>query len=188
MKPTPLTSPDAIDPLSGGLLLILFGLIAVLVYFIPFGIALYRSHPYVWPLFLVNLVFGVTGVGWVGVLIWSVWPRRNSVSVLVTSPLSSDFTGPALLQRPETLPLLAAPPPLPNANQPPEPASTNSRASRVCPQCRQVVPFATRFCPFCREDLNPGCLRLSASCGCILFLLLTALLCFFIAVMNPPGG
>ena len=59
---------EAIDELVGFAILlpILLG-----IYFVPSIVAFARAHPNRWPILVVNLVFGLTGVGWIGALIWA---------------------------------------------------------------------------------------------------------------------
>jgi hypothetical protein len=45
--------------------------IAIVIYFIPAIVAFSRRHPNRWPIALVNLIFGGTGLGWSGALIWA---------------------------------------------------------------------------------------------------------------------
>ncbi|ODT74039.1 MAG: hypothetical protein ABS76_38020 [Pelagibacterium sp. SCN 64-44] len=49
---------------------VLFGIAAV-IYLIPSWVAFARRHPNRWPIFGINLVFGGTGLGWIGSLIWA---------------------------------------------------------------------------------------------------------------------
>ena len=52
-----------------------FGLIiivAVIAYFIPFYIALIRNHYRKALIFLLNLIFGWSGIGWIVLLIYSI--------------------------------------------------------------------------------------------------------------------
>lgn len=44
---------------------------AAIIYVIPTIVAFGRKHPNRWPICLVNLVFGGTGLGWFGALIWA---------------------------------------------------------------------------------------------------------------------
>jgi hypothetical protein len=41
------------------------------LYFIPFAIAYSRRHKYTKTVFLLNLLFGWTGLGWIILLVWS---------------------------------------------------------------------------------------------------------------------
>jgi hypothetical protein len=42
-----------------------------ILYFLPMAIAIYRSHPKVGRIVLVNLLLGCTQIGWVVALIWA---------------------------------------------------------------------------------------------------------------------
>jgi hypothetical protein len=50
---------------------LLFGLAIIGGYFLPAFIASYRKHKNATPIFLVNLLFGWSIVGWIWPLIWS---------------------------------------------------------------------------------------------------------------------
>lgn len=50
---------------------IVITLIAVLIYFLPAIIAFRRQHPNRWVILLINTLFGATGLGWFGSLIWA---------------------------------------------------------------------------------------------------------------------
>ncbi|PHI95241.1 hypothetical protein BG621_07360 [Parasaccharibacter apium] len=58
------------------LMLALFGL-----YFLPSVIALIRRHPQRWILVGLNVLSGWTGLGWIGLLLWSLWPREELLAV-----------------------------------------------------------------------------------------------------------
>ncbi len=53
------------------LCLLLIGVVCFILYFLPSFIAFSRSHPNRWPIFLINMFFGSTGIGWLGALIWA---------------------------------------------------------------------------------------------------------------------
>ena len=55
-----------------GILLMLF----TFGYMIPGGIAVLRNHQQQWPIILVNLIFGITVLGWIIALIWSVSAKK----------------------------------------------------------------------------------------------------------------
>ncbi len=55
-------------------LLAVFGVAALFVYLIPSLIAFRRAHPNKGLVFLVNLLLGVTLLGWIGALLWSTTP------------------------------------------------------------------------------------------------------------------
>jgi hypothetical protein len=46
-------------------------IIAIVVYFIPSMVAFWRRHPNRWPILGINILFGGTGLGWIGALIWA---------------------------------------------------------------------------------------------------------------------
>jgi Superinfection immunity protein len=46
--------------------------IGLVIYFLPTGIAMLRSHPNVAPIFLVNFLLGWICIGWIVALVWSV--------------------------------------------------------------------------------------------------------------------
>lgn len=65
-----------------GVIYLLIGLGIIFLYFLPTFFAFRREHPNRWPIFLINLVFGGTGLGWIGSLIWALnavhRPRQGS--------------------------------------------------------------------------------------------------------------
>ena len=46
-------------------------LIWITAYFFPTGIAAMRRHPNTLAIFLLNLLLGWTGLGWIGAVIWA---------------------------------------------------------------------------------------------------------------------
>jgi hypothetical protein len=50
---------------------IVFGLIAIVLFFLPMIIALRRDHRNRWVIFLINSVFGATVLGWIGARTWA---------------------------------------------------------------------------------------------------------------------
>ena len=53
-----------------------FGLVAVLLYFLPSIIAVIRGHHSRIGIFLVNFFLGWSGLGWIVAFIWSLSPVR----------------------------------------------------------------------------------------------------------------
>ena len=51
---------------------------AVYLYFVPFAIAYVRRHKYTKTVFLLNLLFGWTGVGWIVLVVWSFAGQKKS--------------------------------------------------------------------------------------------------------------
>lgn len=56
-------------------------LILILIYFFPFIIARDRKHPNQASIFVVNIFFGWTLLGWVLALVWAVSSFKASTSV-----------------------------------------------------------------------------------------------------------
>jgi len=56
---------------GAALALFVFALLMLIGYFLPTIIAFRRNHRNRWVIFLINLVFGATVLGWIGALIWA---------------------------------------------------------------------------------------------------------------------
>jgi len=54
-------------------------LVGIVMYFIPALIALVRGHHNAFAIFLTNLIFGWTVIGWLVTLIWSVTASERRV-------------------------------------------------------------------------------------------------------------
>jgi hypothetical protein len=59
---------------------LLFGS-AARIYFIPTEVAFRRRHAAKWAIFFINLLTGITGVGWIAALVWAVRPASTSMAV-----------------------------------------------------------------------------------------------------------
>jgi hypothetical protein len=66
-----------------------FLILAALIYFIPAIIAFQRRHHYRWPIFAFNLGAAWTGLGWIGTLVWALWPAQSAI----IDPIIGDATG-----------------------------------------------------------------------------------------------
>lgn len=64
------TSSNAEDSFSI-LFMIAIAIVIVAFFFLPAIIAFKRAHPNRWAIFVINLCFGSTGIGWLGALIWA---------------------------------------------------------------------------------------------------------------------
>ena len=51
--------------------------LCAVVYMIPYLIAVAREHPSRTSIRTLNLLLGWTVLGWVGALVWAVWPCRQ---------------------------------------------------------------------------------------------------------------
>lgn len=67
----------------------LAGIFVLIVYMLPGIIALVRGHSYAWVILAVNLFAGWTGVIWIAMLVWAVWPKEKSL----IDPLVGNVTG-----------------------------------------------------------------------------------------------
>ena len=64
--------PDAFQWFFGSFIGIIGFIISLVIYFVPTIVAAVRHHRNTLAVFLVNLFFGWTFIGWVGALIWAV--------------------------------------------------------------------------------------------------------------------
>jgi hypothetical protein len=71
------------------LLYIIGGILAIILYFIPTIIAYRRDHAYKGIIFAIDLVLGLSGIGYLAALIWALWPEEKSL----LDPLLGNPTG-----------------------------------------------------------------------------------------------
>lgn len=64
---------DAAAEIVGGVIILL---VLLPLYVAPALIAIIREHPNRWAILVANLLLGVTGIGWIGCLIWSLTAVR----------------------------------------------------------------------------------------------------------------
>ena len=64
-------------------------LIIAAVYFVPTIIAFKRNHAYKNIILIINLIFGLTGIGWAVAAIWAVFPSEKSL----IDPVIGNVTG-----------------------------------------------------------------------------------------------
>ncbi|MGH1397931.1 MAG: superinfection immunity protein [Alphaproteobacteria bacterium] len=61
-------------------------ILMVTIYLIPTGVALIRRHNNFIPILLLNILLGITGIGWIAALIWSftanVKEKRSVIELL----------------------------------------------------------------------------------------------------------
>lgn len=70
-------------------LIISFFVLCAVLYFVPSFIAFRRGHQYRWIILALNATSGWTGIAWVSVFVWAIWPRNRSLA----EPLYGDATG-----------------------------------------------------------------------------------------------
>lgn len=57
------------------------------IYFLPTIVAFRRKHSYKNIIAVINLIFGLTGVGWAVSMIWAIWPTEKTfIDPLVGNP------------------------------------------------------------------------------------------------------
>jgi len=74
-------------------------LILVPLYFLPSILAFRRDHAYKNIILVINLVFGLTGFGWAGSLIWAIYPSEKSL----IDPIVGNVTGTGLKNAGDTI-------------------------------------------------------------------------------------
>lgn len=58
-------------------------------YFIPTIVAFWRGHSYKWVILAINVFAGWTGLGWLTITVWSIWPAEKSI----VDPVVGNVTG-----------------------------------------------------------------------------------------------
>lgn len=79
-------------PQSGGGIspeFLLFVLLLACVYMVPTMIAYWRGHGYKHVIFALNVIGGITGLGWIIAIIWAAWPNDKSL----IDPVMGNVTG-----------------------------------------------------------------------------------------------
>ena len=78
---------------------IILGILFLAIYFVPTIIAFRRNHAYKGIIFVINLVFGFTGLGWAGSLIWAIFPSEKSL----IDPIVGNPTGTGMRNAGDTI-------------------------------------------------------------------------------------
>ena len=69
---------------------VLIGALIIVVYFVPALIAKQRDTENVEAIFLVNLVFGWTMLGWIAALLWAIFEKLKVKSAIDSSAPTAD--------------------------------------------------------------------------------------------------
>jgi hypothetical protein len=79
---------DDIESIYNGyvLILMLIGFIGVIVAFIPTYIAFGRKNPYKWIILIINIFIGWTGIGWLILLIYTLFPKKRTIVDPILDP------------------------------------------------------------------------------------------------------
>jgi len=73
-----------------GIFWIIVILLALAIYFLPTIIAFYRNHHYKFIILGINVVMGMTGIGYLVAFIWAVWPSKTSLlDPVVSTPTTT---------------------------------------------------------------------------------------------------
>ncbi len=103
---------------------------ALVLYFIPWLIALKRSHKHITLIFFLNLLTTPTGIGWIACLIWaSVGGTKNDEAV-------------ASVRQPENV-----------VEERVEPSLRGDEAKKRCPFCGEEILTVAIKCKHCQSDL-----------------------------------
>ncbi|MCX5615742.1 superinfection immunity protein [Bombella sp. TMW 2.2559] len=71
---------NALNPYLSLLIFTILMLSMLAMYCLPSIIAIMRQHPQKWLLVALNIFAGWTGLFWIGLLIWSLWPKEKLIS------------------------------------------------------------------------------------------------------------
>ena len=85
--------------LTIGLTMIVAGILCLAIFLLPSIIAFKRNHHYKFIILAINLILGVTGVGYLIALIWAIWPQKTALVDVVTNDLTSTQNNPALYRQ-----------------------------------------------------------------------------------------
>ena len=56
----------------------LIGIFCLLLYFLPFIIACFNRHSHKYAIFTLNLLMGLSGVGWIASFIWAFYDNNKN--------------------------------------------------------------------------------------------------------------
>ncbi len=146
--------------------LVVIGVIAALAYFLPTFIAGMRNHTSTLAIFVVNLVFGVSGIGWIVALIWALADNGRNRSAVVYQVNHQTPSTPMAFVVPQA-PVQSGYLPTPQPQPQPQPQQYAPSASfptvggniGACPNCASTISARAIFCPYCNSSLATGSVR-----------------------------
>ena len=104
----------------------------LIIFFLPSFVAIGRGHPTSVGVFIVNLFFGWTAIGWVAAFIWACVskpvPPPSEPTKKRVEPQIGGF----------------------NIEQ------SEADTTKICPDCAEEVKVAARICRFCGHDFIPS--------------------------------
>lgn len=79
---------DDIESIYNGYVLILrlTGFIGIIVAFIPTYIVFGRKNPYKWIILILNMFIGWTGIGWLILLLYTLFPKKRTIVDPILDP------------------------------------------------------------------------------------------------------
>jgi len=146
--------------------MVVLAVIAILTYFIPTFIAGMRNHTSTLAIFVVNLAFGWSIVGWLVALIWALADNGRNHGAVVYQV--NQVAPPMFAYPPPPPPYQPAPPPYqphyaPAQQQqqhlPASPFTAVGGNKGTCPYCTSIVSAQAVYCPHCSNTLAPGSVR-----------------------------
>jgi len=72
---------------------LLISIVCLWIYFLPAYLAFKKDHPNRWPIFILNFLFGGTGIAWLGCLIWALKKVHDPIDTNSTPNTSGGESG-----------------------------------------------------------------------------------------------
>jgi len=139
-----------------GLGLIIAGLICLVIFFIPTIIAFKRNHHFKFVILAINIIFGVTGIGFLIALVWAVWPKKTAIVDVVTNDLISAQNNQQLYKERGANARAYDVARYGTVQQSPVSAQQSGENSptKACPYCGEQIALKAIKCKHCKENLG----------------------------------
>ena len=142
-----------------GLAVILAGLLCLALFFAPTIIAFARHHHFKMIIMAINLILGITGIGYLIALIWAMWPQKTALVDIVSNDLiSAPNNQDVYRQRGENAKAYDVARYGDFQNQPPptnfmKPIAATSSQYSLSSQSSIVGDQQVKNCPYCGEQI-----------------------------------